>query len=134
MAKFGFNVLHAVIKYIFLNHQRINDNLWCEYKKTTMITLNVNGNDVEVDAKPDELLVWVINEKVGLTSTKFGCGIETCGACKVLVDGETTRSCVVDVGEVIGKKITTKEGVPDNHPLKTGEKSEGKRGRATLIT
>ena len=89
-----------------------------------MITLNINGKDVEVDAKPDELLVWVINEKVGLTSTRFGCGIEMCGSCKVLVDGETIKSCVVDVGEVIGKRITTKEGVPDDHPLNTGETSE----------
>ena len=88
---------------------------------TTMITLNINGKDIDVDAKPDELLVWVINEKVGLTSTRFGCGIEMCGACKVLINGETARSCVIDVGEVVGKKITTKEGVPDDHPLKIGE-------------
>lgn len=89
-----------------------------------MITLNINGKDVEIDAQPDELLVWVINEKAGLSSTKFSCGIEMCGACQVLINGETRRSCVVDVGEVIGKKITTKEGVPDDHPLKTGDKSE----------
>ncbi len=83
-----------------------------------MLTLNVNGDDYQVRADPDELLVWVINEKIGLTSTKFGCGIEMCGACTVLIDGESTRSCITNVSEVIGKTIVTREGLPEDHPLK----------------
>lgn len=83
-----------------------------------MLTLNINGDDYQVRADPNELLVWVINEKIGLTCTKFGCGIEVCGACTVLIDGEATRSCITDVSEVIGKKIITREGLPEDHPLK----------------
>ncbi len=90
-----------------------------------MITLHINNKDYNVAAEPDELLVWVINEKVGLTKTKFGCGIEMCGACRVLVDGEIIRSCVTDVKDVLGKEIFTKEGLPDDHPLNSGKKSEG---------
>lgn len=86
--------------------------------------LNINGEDRQVSAEPDELLVWVIHEKVGLTRTRFGCGIETCGACRVLVDGKITSSCVIEISQVIGKKITTKEAVPADHPLITGEKVE----------
>jgi len=82
-----------------------------------VIDLNVNGNNYRVNADPGELLVWVIREKVGLTSTRFGCGIEMCGACSLLVDGEVTRSCTVNVSEVIGKKIVTKKGLPTDYPL-----------------
>ena len=83
-----------------------------------MLTLNINGDDYQVRADPNELLVWVINEKIGLTCTKFGCGIEMCGACTVLIDGEATRSCITDVSEFIGKKIITREGLPEDRPLK----------------
>jgi len=83
-----------------------------------MLTLNINGDDYQVRADPNELLVWVINEKIGLTCTKFGCGIEMCGACTVLIDGESTRSCITNVSEVIGKTIVTREGLPEDHPLK----------------
>ena len=82
-----------------------------------MIELNINGTNYQVNADPGELLVWVVREKVGLTSTRFGCGIEMCGACSLLVDGEVTRSCTVHVSEVIGKKIVTKEGLPSDHPI-----------------
>lgn len=83
-----------------------------------MITLNVNGKDYSVDAAPDEPLLWVIREKLGLTGTKFGCGQSLCGVCTVLVDDEAVRSCVTYVGDVEGSKIVTIEGVPDNHPVK----------------
>ncbi len=82
-----------------------------------MIDLHINGKKHQVEAEPNELLVWVIREKIGLTATKFGCGIEMCGACKVLIDGEITRSCVTNLSEVAGKKIFTKEGLPEEHPL-----------------
>lgn len=85
-----------------------------------MVTLNINDKEYKVEAEPDELLVWVIHEKVGLTKTRFGCGMQMCGACKVLVNGEITFTCNLKVGEVLGQKITTREGLPDDHPLVTG--------------
>jgi len=87
-----------------------------------MVTLNINDRDHQVDAEPDELLVWVIHEKVGLTKTRFGCGIQMCGSCKVLIDDEISFTCNVKVGDVLGKKITTREVLPEDHPLLTGEK------------
>lgn len=85
-----------------------------------MVKLNINGKDYQVDAEKDELLVWVIHEKVGLTKTRFGCGMQMCGSCKVLVNGEITFTCNVKVADVLGQKITTKEGLPDDHPLVSG--------------
>ncbi len=82
-----------------------------------MITLDVNGKSFQVDAGPDEPLLWVIREKLGLTGTKFGCGESLCGACTVLVDGVATRSCVTEVSEVVGKKITTIDGLAQDHPV-----------------
>ena len=79
-----------------------------------MITLDVNGKSLQVEASPDEPLLWVIREKLGLTGTKFGCGESLCGACTVLVDGVATRSCVTDLSEVVGKKIVTIEGLPED--------------------
>lgn len=76
-----------------------------------MIILNINNRDYEVDAERNELLVWVIREKIGLTETKFGCGRKTCGACTIFVDGTLVHSCVTDVSTVLGKKITTREGL-----------------------
>ena len=75
---------------------------------------NINGRDVEVDAPPDEPLLWVIRELVGLTGTKFGCGIGACGACTVHVDGEAVRSCTYPAALLSGKRVTTVEGLsPD---------------------
>lgn len=85
-----------------------------------MVTLNINDTDYELDAKADELLVWVIHEKAGLTKTRFGCGMQMCGSCKVLIDDEISFTCDKKVQDVIGKKITTQEGLPDDHPLVTG--------------
>jgi aerobic-type carbon monoxide dehydrogenase small subunit (CoxS/CutS family) len=82
-----------------------------------MITLDVNGKSLQVDASPDEPLLWVIREKLGLTGTKFSCGMSLCGACTVLVDGVATRSCVTDLSEVEGKKIVTIDGLPEDHPV-----------------
>lgn len=89
-----------------------------------MFTLNINGQDHPVEAEPDELLVWVIHEKVGLTKTRFGCGIQMCGSCKVLIDGEISYTCDKKVKDMEGKKIVTREALPDDHPLLTG-KSDG---------
>jgi isoquinoline 1-oxidoreductase alpha subunit len=76
-----------------------------------MVRLNVNGVDHDLDV-PDEMpVLWAIRDVVGLTGTKFGCGISACGACTIHVDGEAKRSCVLPVKDVAGKRITTIEGL-----------------------
>jgi isoquinoline 1-oxidoreductase alpha subunit len=85
-----------------------------------MISLNVNGKKYELDVDPDTPLLWVIRETLGLTGTKYGCGMALCGACTVLIDGEAVRSCVTPVSSAAEKKeITTIEGLSPNlnHPL-----------------
>jgi isoquinoline 1-oxidoreductase subunit alpha len=76
-----------------------------------MANLNINGKNIDVDVEDDTPLLWAIRENVGLTGTKYGCGIALCGACTVHVDGVAMRSCGVVVGEVAGKQITTIEGL-----------------------
>ena len=75
------------------------------------ISLNVNGKAVSVEAEPDTPLLWVLREDVGLTGTKFGCGVAACGACSVHVDGQITRSCSIAIADVAGKNVTTIEGL-----------------------
>ena len=85
-----------------------------------MISLNVNGQTLQVDVDPSTPLLWVLRDVVGLTGTKYGCGIEICGACTVWIDGSPEKSCDVSVKEVVGKSITTIEGLsPDgaSHPV-----------------
>jgi isoquinoline 1-oxidoreductase alpha subunit len=79
-----------------------------------MITLRINGTASEVDAPSDMPLLWVLRDILGLTGTKFGCGIAQCGACTVHVDGNAQRSCVTPVSSVVGKEITTIEGISAN--------------------
>ena len=76
-----------------------------------MVKLFVNGKPVTVVAEPETPLLWVLRDKLGLTGTKFGCGIAQCGACTVHVEGEAKRSCVMPIAEMAGKKITTIEGI-----------------------
>jgi isoquinoline 1-oxidoreductase alpha subunit len=76
-----------------------------------MVTLNINGKVQNVDAPADMPLLWALRDVVGLTGTKFGCGMALCGACTVHVDGSPIRSCVTPVSAVAGKKITTIEGI-----------------------
>ena len=85
-----------------------------------MATLNVNGRNVEVNASPDTPLLWVLRDHVGLTGTKYGCGIAACGACTVHLDGQPMRSCVLPVSALTpGQKVVTIEGLSPNgmHPL-----------------
>jgi isoquinoline 1-oxidoreductase alpha subunit len=76
-----------------------------------MIKLTVNGKSHTVDAEPDTPLLWVIREQIGLTGTKYGCGVSQCGACTVHLDGAAVRSCVIPASAAVGKKITTIEGL-----------------------
>lgn len=84
-----------------------------------MINLNINQKNYEVDADPDMPLLWAIRDLVGLTGTKYGCGVAQCGACVVHLNGEAVRSCVTKVSRAEGQKIVTIEGLSKNndHPL-----------------
>lgn len=74
-------------------------------------TLNINGQDRDVEAEPDTPLLWVLRDGLQLTGTKFGCGVAQCGACTVHIDGKTARSCVMPVQQLEGRKIETIEGI-----------------------
>ena len=84
-----------------------------------MYQLTINGKNVQVDVEGDTPLLWVLRDTLSLTGTKYGCGMALCGACTVHIDGEPTRSCVMPVSALAGKKITTIEGLsPDgSHPV-----------------
>jgi len=75
------------------------------------VSLNVNGHVHKVEADSDTPLLWVIRDDIGLTGTKFGCGVAQCGACTVHIDGQPTRSCVTPATAVAGRKVTTIEGL-----------------------
>ena len=84
------------------------------------VEANVNGLPVSLQAAPDTPLLWVLREELGLTGTKFGCGIQACGACSVHIDGAVARSCGVPISDIAGKAITTIEGLGSKdalHPL-----------------
>jgi isoquinoline 1-oxidoreductase subunit alpha len=84
-----------------------------------MINIKVNGTTHQLDVEDDIPLLWVLREEIGLTGTKFGCGIAACGACTVFVNGEAMRSCSVPVGTIEGAEITTIEGLSSDskHPV-----------------
>ena len=84
-----------------------------------MLKLKVNRKDRELDVSPDTPLLWVLRETLGLTGTKFGCGMALCGVCTVHLDGEAVRSCVTPVSRATGKDVTTIEGLSSDlsHPL-----------------
>jgi isoquinoline 1-oxidoreductase alpha subunit len=75
------------------------------------LTIKVNGVDRTVDVEGDAPLLWVLRDMLGMTGTKFGCGIAQCGACTVQIDGEPVRSCLLPVGSIGDRKITTSEGI-----------------------
>ncbi len=90
-----------------------------------MITLNVNGKRVEVDAEADTPLLWVLRDYLNMTGTKFGCGMALCGACTVHIDGQPARSCVTPASAISGKNIATVE--------KIGETRAGKAVQAAWV-
>jgi isoquinoline 1-oxidoreductase subunit alpha len=84
------------------------------------ITLHINGTAHRLDADPETPLLWVLHDSLGLTGTKYGCGIGRCGTCTVHIDGQATRSCTLPVAAAVGKRITTIEGLAVNgklHPV-----------------
>ncbi len=88
-----------------------------------MIALIVNGQTHNVDVEPDTPLLWVLRDTLGMTGTKYGCGIAQCGACTVHIDGAAVRSCSVQVSDVAGKKIATIEGLAANGVLHKVQKA-----------
>ena len=88
-----------------------------------MARLTINGTAHDVDVDPATPLLWAIRENVGLTGTKYGCGIAQCGACTVHIDGVATRSCGVLVSDAVGKQITTIEGLAQNGVLHKVQKA-----------
>jgi isoquinoline 1-oxidoreductase alpha subunit len=75
------------------------------------VDLEINGKPVTVDAEPEMPLLWVLRDLLGLTGTKYGCGVAACGSCTVRVDGQAVRSCAMPVGSVVGKKVQTIEAL-----------------------
>jgi isoquinoline 1-oxidoreductase alpha subunit len=86
--------------------------------QSNMITLNINGRDVQIDAPENMPILWALRDVVHLTGTKFGCGVAQCGACTVHLDGEAIRSCVTPIAAAVGKKIAT---IEDIHKDKVGQ-------------
>jgi isoquinoline 1-oxidoreductase alpha subunit len=76
-----------------------------------MVPLSVNGSSFSVDAERDTPLLWVLRDHLGLTGTKFGCGMALCGACTVFIDGKPARSCTTPVSALVGRRVTTIEGI-----------------------
>src|SRR5258707_4292318 len=88
-----------------------------------MAALNINGQTHQVDVEPDTPLLWVLRDTIGLTGTKYGCGIAQCGACTVHMDGMAVRSCSVPISLADGKQITTIEGLAQNGTLHKVQKA-----------
>jgi isoquinoline 1-oxidoreductase alpha subunit len=84
-----------------------------------MVKLMINGTEHNIEAEEDTPLLWVLRDEIGLTGTKFGCGMGLCGACSVILDGQIMRSCVLKLGVVAGKSIVTIEGLSrdKSHPV-----------------
>ena len=82
-----------------------------------MLTLEVNGRTYQTDADPEMPLLWFLRENLQLAGTKYGCGMELCGACTVHIDGRAERSCRLPIKDAAGKKIVTIEGIAEDHPV-----------------
>jgi isoquinoline 1-oxidoreductase subunit alpha len=84
-----------------------------------MITLNVNGRDYSYDGDPSVPLLWVLRDELGMTGTKFGCGVALCGACTIHLDGDAMRACAMAASDAVGKRVVTIEGLDPHgdHPV-----------------
>jgi len=82
-----------------------------------MLSLKVNGRVFAVDVEAETPLLWVIRDTIGLTGTKYGCGVGMCGACTVHVNGKAVRSCQTRAGQIVGQEVTTIEGLGGTHPV-----------------
>jgi aerobic-type carbon monoxide dehydrogenase small subunit (CoxS/CutS family) len=80
-------------------------------RETIMIKLKINGQEQNWDGDPDLPLLWFLRDEVGLTGTKYGCGVALCGACTVIVDKEAVRACITSVSDAVGREVTTIEGL-----------------------
>ena len=80
-------------------------------------TLDINGTSVSITAADDTPLLWVLRDELGLTGTKYGCGIAQCGACTVHIDGQPARACQTPISAIAGMKVTTIEGLGGHHPV-----------------
>ena len=85
--------------------------------------LNINGREREVNVEETMPLLWVLRDELNMTGTKYGCGVSSCGACSVLLDGKATRTCVLPVSKAVGKKITTIEGLGEGGTLTPVQKA-----------
>ena len=92
---------------------------WAKGEFLMAFSLTVNGTAYEVDAEPETPLLWVLRDNIGLTGTKFSCGIAQCGACTVHIDGQPAMSCSTTAASAVGREITTIEGLSDDnsHPI-----------------
>ncbi len=79
--------------------------------------VNINGKDVKVTSAPDTPMLWVLRDELGLTGTKYGCGVAQCGACTIHIEGQPVRACQTPLEAVAGMKVTTIEGLQGRHPL-----------------
>ena len=98
----------------------INRNLNKHLIMIETIKFEINGNPTELSTDPNNLLMWVLRNELGLTGTKFGCGLGFCGACTVILNNEPVRSCMLPVSDVAGQKVLTIEGLANNgslHPI-----------------
>jgi isoquinoline 1-oxidoreductase alpha subunit len=99
---------------------QIENGYWKWSASQSMFALSVNGKTHNVEVEDDTPLLWVLRDTIGLTGTKYGCGIAQCGACTVLIDGAPTRSCQVPVSRLTGRSVTTIEALEQNgklHPV-----------------
>jgi len=100
-----------------------NDRVNLDEGGNEMARLTINGKAHDIEVEPDTPLLWALREQVGLTGTKYGCGIAQCGACTVHIDGVATRSCSVPVSDAVGKQITTIEGLATDGNLHKVQKA-----------
>src|SRR4051812_25043381 len=103
--------MHCGTKHPLASYQDLLVSRSLRSSRISMFTLRVNGNEYPVDVAVDVPLLWVLRDVIGLTGTKFGCGIAQCGACTVHIDSRAVRSCVLPAASVAGKNITTIEGI-----------------------